>query len=158
MNRVRDDMSFLTIEDLMALTNRVRRFVNRLGSDILERNEALDKRHEKSVQVFNRIQKKYSLRNRAKCFLVDKFLKNSNPQFPEVKAIEQQEEEGIRHVLNLVEWEYQVTGEQELIQVLEQCAANTLGRIYGETYASYVLSRRTSPQLERFFKPYLSGI
>ena len=158
MNRVRDDMSFLTIEDLMALTNRVRRFVNRLGSDILEKNEALDKRHEKSFQVFNRIQKKYSLRNRAKCFLADKFLKNSNPQFPEVKAIEQQSEEGIRHVLKLVEREYQVTDEQELIEVLEQCAANTLGRIYGETYASYVLSRRTSPQLERFFKPYLRGI
>jgi len=158
MNRVRDDMSFLTVGDLMAMTNGISRFVNRLESDILGKNERVEKRHGKSPRAIDRILEKYSVRNRAKCFLVDKFPKNWNLRSPKLRAVEQQAQEGIQHVLNLIKRDYQVTDEQEMTKILHQSAANILGRIYGETYASCVLGGKVSQQLERFFEPFLISI
>jgi len=158
MDRVRDDMSFLTVEDLMAMTNGISRFVNRLGSDILGKNEWVEKRNGKSPRAIDRILEKYSVRNRVKCFLVDKFPKNWNYRSPKLRAVEQQAQKGIQHVLNLIKRDYQVTDEQEMTKILHQSAANILGRIYGETYASCVLGGKVSQQLERFFEPFLISI
>lgn len=127
MNRVENDMSFLTIGDLMALTSAVGRFVNRLGSDILGGGQDFGNKGKKRPEVIGRIRKAYSLRNRVKHFLVDKFRKDSNLQSAELRMIKQQGEDGIRHILNLIENEYKVTAGEELIEALDQSAANILG-------------------------------
>ena len=71
MNRVENDMSFLTTGNLMVLAGVLGRFVNRLGADILGGREPLDIHSKKSSQVISTIRKKYSLRNRAKSFLIN---------------------------------------------------------------------------------------
>ena len=158
MNRVKDDLSFVTIRDLMSLTRSVGRYVNRIGSEILGRGQLFVNRSKKRPQAIKRIRKVYSLRNRVSYFLDDKFPRFSGHQSPELRVIEQHTENGIGHVLNLIEKEYKVTREEELIEALDQSAANILGRIYGEAYASCMLGGKISSQLEAFMKPYMQGI
>jgi hypothetical protein len=71
--------------------------------DILERRKVFAKRDKKLAQVIQAIRKKYSLRNRVKSFLVDRFSKHWRFQSPELRMIEQQAEERIIHILNVKE-------------------------------------------------------
>ena len=158
MDRVKDDLSFVTIRDLMSLTRSVGRYVNRIGSEILGGGQLYVNRGKKRPQGIKGIRKAYSLRNRVSYFLHDKFLRLSGHQSPELRVIEQHTKNGIKHVLNLIEKEYKVTREEELIEVLDQSAANILGRIYGEAYASCMLGGKISSQLEAFIKPHMQGI
>lgn len=158
MSRVENDLSFVTIRDLMALTRAVGRFVNRLGSDILGGRQDFGNKGKKRPEVIGRIRKAYSLRNRVRYSMDDKFTKNSGHQSPGLSEIEQQAEEGIKHILNLIENEYKVTAGEELIEALDQSVANILGRIYGEAYASCMVKGKISSQLEAFIKPYMGGV
>ncbi|MBU0732829.1 MAG: glycosyltransferase family 2 protein [Proteobacteria bacterium] len=158
MNRVEDDLSFVTIRDLMVLTRAVERFVNQLESDILGGGQDFGNKGKKRPEVIGRIQRAYSLRNRARYFLLDKLPENLRLQSQGLGAIEQRAEDSIRHVLNLIEKEYKVTGGEDLVEALDQIAVNILGRIYGETYASGMLRGKISAQLETFFKPYMHGV
>jgi len=158
MNRVGNDLSFLTVGDLMALTRALGRFVNRLISDILGGREPVDINRRRLPQIIDTIKKSYSLRNRVKYFIVDKLSRKSNLKVPELTIIEQQAEEGIKYIMNLIESEYRVTAGEELIEALDQSVANILGRIYGEAYASCVVKCKTSSQLEAFIKPYMRGV
>ena len=158
MNRVENDISFLTIGDLMALTGALGRFVNRLRSDILDGKEPRDTNRRRSPQVIDKIRQSYSLRNRVKYLVVGKSSRNSSLEPPELRMIGKEAEEGIRHILNLIESEYKVTAEGELIEALDQSVANILGRIYGETYASCMVKGKISLQLEAFIKPYMGGV
>ena len=158
MSRVRDDLSFVTDEDLMALTGALGRFVNRLRSDILEGREPVDINRRRWPRVIDKIRQSYSLRNRMKYFIVDKFSRESNLKLPELTIIEQQAEEGISHTLNLIKSKYKVTVEEELIEALDQSVANILGRIYGEAYASCMVKGNISSQLEAFIKLYMRGV
>ncbi len=157
MRRVAHDMSFLTIRDLMTLTGGVRQFVNKLGSDILEESTMPDNKGKKSIQVIDNIVKKYSFRNRVRFFL-DNFFKNSRPQSPELKMIEQQAKQGIQHVMVTIKKNYKVTLKEELLEVLDQITANVLGRIYGEVYASHTLQGEAPSQLISFMMPFMKGI
>jgi len=158
MSRVGDDLSFVTVGDLMALTKALGRSVNRLRSDILDGREPVDINGRRLRQVIGKIKKSYSLRNKVKYFIVDKFSRKSNLKLPELAIIEQRAEEGIKHILNLIENEYKVTAGEELIEALDQSVANILGRIYGEAYASCMVQGKISSQLEAFIKPYMGGV
>lgn len=158
MNRVENDMSFVTVGDLMALTGALGRFVNRLGSEVLGGKEPGDIKGRRLPQVIDKVKRSFSLRNRAKYFIVDTSSRKSNLKLPQLTIIQQQAEEGIKHILNLIENEYKITAWEELIGVIDQSATNILGRIYGETYASCMVKGKISSQLEAFIKPYMRGV
>jgi len=158
MNRVENDMSFLTVGDLMVLTGALGRFVNRLRSDILDGKEPCDINGRRLPQVIDKIKYSYSLRNRVKYFIVDKFSRKSNLKLPELTIIQQQAEADIKYILNLIENENKVTAGEELIGVLDQSVASILGRIYGEVHASCMLKGKISSQLEAFIKAYMRGV
>ena len=136
MDRVENDMSFLTIGDLMALTWALGWFASRFSSDILNGKEPRDINVRRFPQVIDKIKKSYSLKNKVKYFVVDKFLKKSNLKLSQMTMIQQHAEAGIRHILKRIKKEYKVTAAEELTEAVNQIVANILGRIYGEAYAS----------------------
>jgi len=158
MNRVESDMSFLTVGNLMVLTGRVGRFANRLRSNILSDRKLSDIDRKGSPQIIDGIWKKFSLKNRIKYLLFDQWEKYLPNQSDKLRMIGQQVEDGIRDVLKLIEKEYRVTVAEGLIDVLDQSAANILGRLYGETYASSMLRGKISSQLDAFMIPYMRGV
>ncbi len=158
MKRVKDDLSFVTIRDLMLLTGRFERFCNRVLSDGLSGNQTRGDGGKNSIRVIGKVLKRYSVKNRAAMFVFHNFLRDSKPLCNRVEKIERQAGEDVRHSLSLIKENYPVRSEEELLGVLEQIAANVLGRIYGEVYASCMLAERRSPRLEDFIRPYLNGV
>jgi len=158
MNRMENDMSFLTVRDLMVLTGRLDRFVSWLRSDRLGDRKPGDVNRKNSRQIIDGIRKKFSMRNQMKFHLIDQFEKYLPNKSAKLRMIEQQIEDGIRAVLKQIEEEYRVTVEEGLLEVLEQGAANVLGRVYGEHYASRMLAEKISPRFEAFIKPYMQEV
>ena len=115
-------------------------------------------RGKKSPQIIDKIRKRFSLINRVTCLLTDKFKKNSNLQSADLRMIEEQVRDGIRDLVNLIEKEYKVTVAEGLLEVLDQCTGNILGRIYGEAHASRMLRNKVSSQFSAFIGPYMCGI
>ena len=158
MNRVRDDVSFLTIADLLTLTSGVRRFVDQLRSEILAGSKAPNKDVRRAPHVIDKVMEKYSLTNRVRRFLINNLSKNSNLRSPQSRKIGQQINDEIKRVLEYIKRNYNVSVAEELLGVLELIAANVLGRIYGEVYASRMLSGETSSRFQAFMRPYMKGI
>ena len=158
MNRVENDMSFLTVGDLMVLTGRLERFVDRLRSNILGDGKQHDIDRKRSHQIIDEIRKKFSMRNRMKCLLLDRLEKYVPTQSDKLEMIEQRVEDSIRDVLKLIENGYRIKDEGEWLEVLDQIVANILGRVYGETFASSMLRDKISLQLDAFMEPYMRGV
>ena len=158
MNRVGKDMSFLTVGDLMVLTGRLERFVNRLRSDRLGDRKKHNIDRKSSHNIIDEIRKKFSIRNRVKYLLIDQWGKYVPTQSDKLKMIGHQVEDGIRDVLKSIEKEHRVTAEEGLLEVLDQIVANILGRMYGEAFASSMLRDKISLQLDAFMIPYMRGV
>jgi glycosyltransferase involved in cell wall biosynthesis len=158
MKRVKDDLSFVTIKDLMQVTGRFERFCNQVLSDGVSGNQTRGDRDKNSIRVIGKVLKRYSVKDRAAMFVFHNFLKDSKPLCNRVEKIERQAREDVRHSLSLIKENYPVRSEEELLGVLEQIVASILGRIYGEVYASCMLAERRSPRLEDFIRPYLKGV
>jgi len=158
MNREENDMSFLTVGDLLVLTGRLERFVDRLRSNILGDGKQHDIDRKRSHQIIDEIRKKFSMRNRMKCLLLDRLEKYVPTQSDKLEMIEQRVEDSIRDVLKLIENGYRIKDEGEWLEVLDQSAANILGRMYGEALASSMVRGRISLQLDAFMIPYMRGV
>ncbi len=158
MNRVENDMSFLTVGDLMVLTGRFGRFADRLRSNILGNSKQHDIDRKGSHHIIDGIRKKFSMRNRMKYLLIDQWKKYVPTQPHKLRMIGHQVEDSIRDVLKLIENGYRIKDEGEWLEVLDQIVANILGRMYGEAFASSMLRDKISLQLDAFMIPYMRGV
>ena len=158
MKRVREDMSYLTIRDLMALTLRVRAFVNQLGSNGLTENTSHIQGGRESSQVIDKILKKYPFSKKVRRFFVEGFSKDLELHLPELRIIEQQVKQSIQHIYGLIFENNKVMVGDEPVEIIDQIVANVLGRIYGEVYAGYMLKDKASSEIKAFFRPFLKGI
>ncbi|MEA2014438.1 MAG: hypothetical protein U9N38_03930, partial [Thermodesulfobacteriota bacterium] len=158
MNRVKDDLSSLSIRELIALTGSVQRYAGRIKAEVLQDNIIPGKKGKKTVQVIDTVVRKYSFTNRVKKILLDLFPENSKVRPAELVMVEQQGKEYIRYFFETIRENYGVTAEEELVETLEQITANVLGRIYGEVYASRMLNNKMSPELEDFIEPFLKDV
>ena len=77
---------------------------------------------------------------------------------PGANRIAQQTTEDIGYQMTSIEHGYPPRDGREWFQMLEQVAANKLGRIYGEVYAGCMLKGEMPRQLESFIRPFLSGV
>lgn len=158
MRRVAHDMSYLNIGDLISLTGAVRRFVSHIRSNLLNAGNAPGNNSGKKPLAIDRIVGRYSLKNRVRWLLIYGLSRNRKHGFPELRRIEEQTKQDILNILELMKADYNVTSKGELVEALDQVVANSLGRIYGEVYASCMLNGNMSPELEDFIKPYRKGV
>lgn len=158
MGRVKDDISFLTLRDLMMLTFRFQDFRNKLRSEITQQAVHSSKEGEKSESGIASIVGNF--------FYESGKWKNSfevSPDNPgelsdEVTAIEKQGKRHIRHCLRFIQENHGAELKRERSQVIEQLIVNTLGRIYGEAYASRVWRGTLSPAFEDFISQFFDGV
>lgn len=171
LKRVREDLSFLRLQHLTGILNGVRTCVRRMMKGV--EGPILNIRHPlSSVEhrikdnpmrshtkpVLKDIVKRFPPVFRVRLFLKDRFSGAPSFQAPEVKRIMTQLEEEIRHLFLVLREEYPGTGEADYTEALEQIAATVLGRTFGETYASCVLNKAVSRELDHFMRPWLTGI
>jgi GT2 family glycosyltransferase len=159
MGRVREDISYLSFKDLFSVTESVRSFLFRLIKDRCSAEDI------KEGLFVDRLLDRFPLTRRLrsvgiyplflKCFRVSK---NLGMPSSEATRIAQQANADMAYQMELIENRYTPRDGNEWFQTLEQVAANSLGRIYGEVYASCVLKGPAPQRLERFIRPFLSGV
>jgi glycosyltransferase involved in cell wall biosynthesis len=160
MGRVARDMSSLSSRDLLSLTRSARLIVRSLRSRILKRGGAYmgNGRKRPLVTVTDKIVRKYSLENRVRWLFMDRLHRDRKDVS---SALSKMKEASGHDIPDLMEWMKTNGGaasQEALVAALEQIAANLLGRIYGEVYASHVVKGAVSPGLAAFMRPYMAGI
>ncbi len=158
MNRVDEDLSFLTMTDLVLVTGAVSLYADHYRNIIAEEDRSTAGFREKGSTVIKWVQQQYSFKYRIKRFIFDKFGCDRWHQYHQLKRIVDQVVQNIEAPLNYIKATYMNAAKNDLLGVLDQFVAASLGRLYGEYYASSILRNRASDKLERFFEPYLKGI
>ena len=151
MGRVREDISYLSLQDLIFTTRSVRALIFRL---IKEKWPRMAEFKEQDLFV-DRIFKQYPLVFRGYHLFSRYFF--VSPRL-EVKEIDRQVNVDIAYQLKLIEEKYPLRDRQEWFQAMERVVANILGRMYGEVYAGCTLKGSVPRQLKKFITPFLSGV
>jgi glycosyltransferase involved in cell wall biosynthesis len=158
MNRVKDDFSFLTTRDLIALTISFQKFAGQLKSDIADKSLSLGVHRSGSMQIIDKIFKSYPLKYRVIKFVEGRLLNRLRPQTAALKAIDQHSKAHTIYCIDFIKENYQIKSNEELLESLEQITASVLGRLYGEVYASRLVKGELTPEFEDFIRPYRSNV
>lgn len=155
MNRVRNDMSFLTTKDLMCLVTSIGQFAGNMAAGFMPQGSINSRHRNDTVNVIKGIQKSYSLKNRVRKTIWNLIPCHSEPQDVKTKNIEADLKGFIQHIVKKIRETYDVGPNED---VVPQVTAAILGRLFGEVYASCMLSSKTSSELDSFIRPYLKKI
>jgi GT2 family glycosyltransferase len=158
MGRVARDMSSLTLRDLLSLTSSARLVAASLHRSIAVSGGASVGNGDKRLQVTDAIVRKYSVGNKARWYWMERPSKDREDVSV---ALDRLREESGHDMPGLLEWMKTrgcATSGEALMEVLDQITALVLGRIYGEVYASHLITGTASRRLDAFMKPYLAGV
>ncbi|MDQ1334647.1 MAG: hypothetical protein QG552_1597 [Thermodesulfobacteriota bacterium] len=155
LGRVREDLSHVSLPDLMRITVRVRSF---MMQEVQNRRYRL-KDGKKEGLFVDRLPGRYPLIHRMRLagafsFLSRQWMASSS----RAEEMGRKARGDIAYQMAEIEKKYPMRDIDEWFETLEQVTANTLGRIYGEVYASSVLEGRVPRPLEEFVRPLLSGV
>jgi len=155
MGRVMEDLSYLSLRDLMYVTLSVRSFLLRMAREGWSGLNGLE-----GEDLFvDRLLKRYPLIDRIRMGeglpLFSRFVR-----MPASKGKEVAQEAGaeVTRQMELIEENYPPQDGNEWRETLDQVAANVLGRIHGEAYAARGLRGPAPRALENFIRPFLSGV
>ncbi|MCF8127327.1 MAG: glycosyltransferase family 2 protein [Deltaproteobacteria bacterium] len=153
MGRVEEDFSFLTEADLKTLTAIVGGFKSGQRSDIFAgkaHQEAKDPQHQ---EILGRHPKG----SRVNGLLQKRIFGRCRPPTSLEKIVEGIETR-IAMLYQLIGEKFGVARSAERISLLEQVVANTMGRAYGEIYASRMLAGNRTASFESLMRPFLDGV
>ena len=155
MERVSEDVSSLSLQDLAFITGSVRALVLR---KIKEKWEGIEGFQSEDLFI-DHLLKRYPLISRIKVRWLDPFFfKFPDSPSPEVQGIAKRLNADIACQLKSIEDGYPPRDRAEWFQMLEQVVANILGRVHGEVYAGCTVKGSVPRRLENFIKPFLSGV
>jgi len=154
MGRVEEDQSFLTVGDLKALTDGVRAFVSSLRSGIF----ISGMEYPGEDALLRDILRRYPGDGGVKRFLTGRVFRRWKPMSESVKKTTAGIETGINTLFQLIRERYLMKDKKEQMLLLDQIVANTMGRVYGEVYASRFLKDNLSPPLESMIHPFFHGV
>ena len=157
MNRVEMDMSFLNVDDLVALTNQVGKLADRMRADIRTAKNETGRRGGKFREVETMVRTS-SLSNRMTWLWYHTLFRKVKPSRRGLETISQNARMRIQNAMEIITQRYRPTDQAEWMDALDQVSANVLGRIFGETYASCMVKGRIPSKMGRFMGPFMGGI
>ncbi len=154
MKRVEEDLSFLSEADLKILTVNVEDFVSGLRSRILADNAHQEPKDSLLQELLGRHVKN----NRFERLLKNRLF-GGRRRLPErLREMVRETDTRIDTLFQLIATKYGIETPAERISLLEQVVANTVGRIYGEIYASRMLAENGTASFESLMQPFLDGV
>jgi len=155
MGRVREDISYLSLRDLLSVAWSVRAFLfrrMRAQRDNMGRVEGEGLFVDRLLKQYAGIYRIWML---GVYPLLSRYRRLASPG---AKRMAERANADIEYQMKLIGHAYPPLDGKEWFRTLEQVAANILGRIYGEVYAGCMLKGEAPLELECFIRPFLSGI
>lgn len=155
MERVPEDISYLSATDLICLKNHLQKYSN----DLKKRWDVKGRFHTHKIKIasYNMMARKYVLLLhkvygllRRKIFRLEK---NTN-----FVRLQQTCSNHISLVTSMITERYSLSSFNDYAYCVDQITATTLGCLYGELYASYMLNGGVPREVEDLVRPYLEGV
>jgi len=154
LKRVETDLSFLTLTTLRTLTRHVLTFILKFRQTFGQNTQ---KRYV-CDRVLMGFLKEYPLAHRLKGFFPDRFFSTQEKFSESLEGVLKQIQTTITSHFHLIKEDYKLASREELVSVLDQIVANTMGRLYGEVYASRFLKGNLSPSFQSLMRPFFCGV
>jgi GT2 family glycosyltransferase len=155
MGRVREDLSHLSLRDLIRVTGWVRSRLLRMAGE----GPFGPQGFKGEDLLVDRLLKRYPLMDRMHVgeglFVFRRFVRAGASR---ATGVAQQAGAEVERQMGVIEEHYPPQDGDEWRETLDQVAANVLGRIHGEAYAARVLKGSAPRPLEVFIRPFLSGV
>mgnify|MGYP006282652495 FL=1 len=159
MKRVERDLSFLSAGELLALSDQVDKRVARLREDVDAVENEMDRSKKgSSREKIHDIIRGSSFVNRMRCMKYHRLTLKKTHENTRFEMTARTVQDQISHSLVAIEKRYPPTDQAEWAVALDQIAANVVGRIFGETYASHMVRGKVPPQIHRFMHPFMQGV
>lgn len=154
MQRVEKDLSYVTPSDLRTVTENVAHFASGLRSKILEDAP----KGGAGGFLLQEILKQHFPAKGLKRFFGNGMFGNRRNTSKGLDETIGETQTKIKVLFRTVKEKHHVCGRAERISLLEQVTANVVGRVYGEVYASHVLTGNLASSLESLMRPFFYGV
>ncbi|MFP4088306.1 MAG: hypothetical protein ACLFUL_16110, partial [Desulfobacteraceae bacterium] len=99
-----------------------------------------------------------SFLNRMRCMKYHGLTMKKKHENTRFEMIARTVQDQIIHSLEAIEERYPPADQAEWADALDQIAANVVGHIFGETYASHRVKGKVPSQIDRFIRPFMRGV
>jgi glycosyltransferase involved in cell wall biosynthesis len=156
MKRVRDDLSALSISDLIHLTCRFERIFRQIRGSL---PQPAGQHHASGRPALTgHVTSRFSTADKLIYHLLNMFSKKKPANKQLAHDLEIDGRGQIDYILGCIGRQFETPPLAEMLDSLEQATAGVLGRIYGEVYAGRFLNNKLNPRFESFMMPFLQGV
>jgi glycosyltransferase involved in cell wall biosynthesis len=158
MQRVREDLSLLTVKNLIYLTVVFQNYFLSYKAKLMQTYSSFDVKVQPPDSVIKNIVAKFSMKNRMTYVFTKSFSSVSDIHSDVLHHLIKQGKNHITHCMNLISQNYAINNFYELMESLEGLTASVIGKMYGEVYASQELTNCLSPSIDKLICPYIHGV
>ena len=158
INRVKYDLSFMTVKDLQYFSQKIQNLADKLKQEIVSKDFGSKYTANHSGRLFAKVRNYHLFRSRKLKAICNALMRNSKLKSVLLERMVKTACHRIRQSNLYVKKLYNVESKRELIPMLEQFTAGQLGMLYGGVYASHMLKKSVCPELEAFVRPYLEEV
>jgi hypothetical protein len=156
MKRVREDISQLSILDLVHLTCRFEKLLDHL-CPATRRPYSQNAARQRSSPI-RYVVSRYGAADTLAYRLLGGFFRKRAARSGLARRLESEGRAQIEHILGGISRQCETPSPDVLTDSLEQAAAGVLGRVYGNVYAGRFLNNKLNPRLESFMMPFFQGV
>jgi len=154
LGRVKDDISCITVPDLMSIASSLQKF----SSDLKKlHSENFEHIPTKRYFISNAHVIKLSLLITKVSNHLKKLILYSGKPI-NVSLLQMTRKDQVGYIMSLIADRYSISSSWEYNYCLDQVVASTIGRIYGEFYAGHMLKGDVPDEVEALIKPFLGGV
>lgn len=158
MKRVREDLSYVTVMDLILLSVNFNDLIHSFLQSVIE-SEALKKNeHQPFHNIMETVFTHYSLKNRIRKAWVEMRRKRNESSHRHLAGISGNLKAHLEYEYALIRDRTGQLSTSETASVVNIISARILGRLYGESYASKKLNHTLTPDFETFIHPFRGGV
>ena len=154
---VRDDLSCFNSKDLRALHKSIQAYAESFQNESSAGEETRDNTNT-FIQTLTKMVWCIPVSRKNMVSILNRLAPARIKKKVMYEAVEQALKQHISFTISMLIKRYQLTSKHEILKCIKQISSSTVGRIYGEVYASYLLKGNVPDEIEGLVRPYMDGV
>ena len=155
LGRVKEDITYLSVSDLINISENFRIFSNDLKKQWPVRSGLYSPKIDLAHSYLKVIKFVPFLKN---VYQLLKKIRRQSGKVTNSLRVQHVYTNHVCFIMSIITARYSINSVEDYAYCVDQVTANTLGMLYGELYAGYKLKGRVPREIEELFRPYLKGV
>jgi len=155
LSRVKEDISYLSVTDLVAIKDNIEKYSNDLKRKLVVQNGSYLKNID--IAHYYLMLRKYIPFLKKVRHLLSKTMHQSAKDCHALR-LQQANCDHIRFVMSMITIDYALSSVNDYTYYIDQITAAVIGRLYGELYSGHMLKRVVPRDVDDLVRPYLGGV